>query len=354
MEKNLKTLCLSELHAASSYLDRIFHALIDLSLLHKNKDARDLARHFNLELYQFVDATLVHPALARDRLPMASVGESRRLARETARLMEALLNLDFNLDEHIRSAVDFINLFYQNARSFHALIEDETDLEIQLPRVNLVELREVGKEDEHQLPSFHLDLDNLLRWCSQGEGRISSLNWQREKRYQQLISKGHQQIFDKDYAPALETFTKAMNYLETAEILTLIGWTHSFLEDIEKAKAFCLKAIQKDPDYGPPYNDLGTYLLSEGQVNESLKWFELAKKALNYQNREYPYINAGRAYMAKKDLSKALDEFAHALTLAPYHHELHETVEKLKSTIHKSALKKVLVDNSDDSSPPVF
>lgn len=103
----------------------------------------------------------------------------------------------------------------------------------------------------------------------------------------------------------------------------------------EKAKSYCLKAIQKDPDYGPPYNDMGTYLLDENHVKESLKWFALAKKCSNYQNREYPYINSGRAYMALQQFDKALEEFSQALAYAPLHEELHETVKKLKQNIHK-------------------
>ena len=97
-----------------------------------------------------------------------------------------------------------------------------------------------------------------------------------------------------------------------------------------------LKGDPKGSRLRTPYNDLGTYLLTQGEIEESLKWFSLAKKAINYQNREYPYINSGRAWMAKKNFEKALDEFSKALTLAPFHEELHQTVEKLKRTLHRA------------------
>lgn len=93
--------------------------------------------------------------------------------------------------------------------------------------------------------------------------------------------------------------------------------------------------MQLDSQYGPAYNDFGNYILSEGQIQESLRWFELAKRAHNYQNREYPYINAGRAYVLLKDFDQALTEFSSALTIAPHHHELHETVSKLKNSLEK-------------------
>src|SRR5205085_12203391 len=102
-------------------------------------------------------------------------------------------------------------------------------------------------------------------------------------------------IAQKNFEEAKNQFFKARNYKDCAEVLTLIGWTYSLLENLREAKSYCMKAIQKDTQYGPAYNDFGNYILNEGQVRESLRWFELAKRAHNYQNREYPYINAGRA-----------------------------------------------------------
>ena len=37
---------------------------------------------------------------------------------------------------------------------------------------------------------------------------------------------------------------------ETSEVLTLIGWVYSLLDNLERGKKFCLKAIEADPDYG--------------------------------------------------------------------------------------------------------
>ena len=66
--------------------------------------------------------------------------------------------------------------------------------------------------------------------------------------------------------------------------------------------------------------------------------------------------------MTKKNLTKALEEFSKALTLAPYHEELHHTVEKLKQSIHKASVDvsflKDTVSNFDDDSgdlpPSIF
>jgi Tfp pilus assembly protein PilF len=163
------------------------------------------------------------------------------------------------------------------------------------------------------------------------------LQMRREEKYDYYLHKGHYSIAQKNYEEAKAHFYRARNYKETAEVLTLLAWSYSLLDDRAQAKAYCLKAVELDSQYGPAYNDFGNYILAEGKVEESLRWFELAKRAHNYQNREYPYINAGRAYVLLKDFERALTEFSLALTIAPHHHELHDTVAKLKISLEKTA-----------------
>jgi Tfp pilus assembly protein PilF len=158
----------------------------------------------------------------------------------------------------------------------------------------------------------------------------------REEKYEFYLHKGHYFIAQKNYDESKINFYRARNYKETAEVLTLLAWSYSLMGDKKTAKSFCLKAIQLDSQYGPAYNDYGNYLLAEGDVQDSLRWFELAKRAHNYQNREYPYINAGRANVLLQNYNQALTEFSLALTLAPHHHELHDTVSKLKNSLEKS------------------
>lgn len=201
--------------------------------------------------------------------------------------------------------------------------------------VSIAKDKETLEEETKVIAHFYLPIDDFFKARDLGLNIVEVVEHQRMKRYEDKIQEGHEAIFHKEHAKALEAFLKAQNYQDSAEVLTLVGWSYSLLGQLDKAKSYCLKAIQKDPEYGPPYNDMGSYLLAEGQTEESLKWFDLAKRAINYQNREYPFINAGRAYMTKKDLTKALEEFSGALSLAPYHEELHKTVEKLKKSLMK-------------------
>lgn len=414
MDRNTQGLLLSELHSAHAYLERLLHGLIELSSLHGMTQARLIAAEADFRLSEMIETKLFKKEFTRDTPHELGSRLLRKNINQATVLTRSLIELQGPIPAVMEFSVEMINFFYDLAHDLHVLLTEQTDLEIQYPRLNLLEMdeskqspkildmnkhREAQKQaeptgpekeeserpqkkygkaglyaikggletfqvepthneeahpeqtpnEEQGIAHFRLPLEAVKEFSKHSLSSVDSLEWQREKKYEEFLHLGHEAIYHKDHAKALELFNKSRNYRETAEILTLIGWTHSLLAQNEKAKSYCLKAIKIDPDYGPPYNDLGSYLLSEGQIDESLKWFDLAKKAPHYQNREYPYINSGRAFMAKKDLTQALEEFSKALTLAPYHEDLHKTVEKLK--------KSVMTKNSDldeDRDPTPF
>ena len=39
-----------------------------------------------------------------------------------------------------------------------------------------------------------------------------------------------------------------------------------------KATAECLRAIEIDPHFGNPYNDIGDYLMQQGKLEEAIPW----------------------------------------------------------------------------------
>lgn len=405
MDRNTQGLLLSELHSAHAYLERLLHGLIELSSLHGLTQCRLIAAEADFRLSELIETKLLRPELTRSTPHELGTRLLRKNINQATVLTRSLIELQGAIPSVVEFTVEMINFFYDVAYDLHVLVSEQTELEIQYPRLNLLEMnteaseskiidlqtrrknnetdtqvteemaetkeetrstpRRFGKaglysikggletfhiepthnepaadhtDDELGIAHFRLPLEAVKEFSKHSLSSVESLEWQREKKYEELLHLGHEAIYQKDNNKALELFNKARNYRETAEILTLIGWTHSLLAQNEKAKSYCLKAIKIDPDYGPPYNDLGSYLLSEGLVDESLKWFDLAKKAPHYQNREYPYINSGRAFMAKRDLAQALEEFSKALTLAPYHEDLHKTVEKLKKSITKGAV----------------
>jgi tetratricopeptide (TPR) repeat protein len=369
MNKNTKTILLSELYAATGYSERLFHALLDVTDLGRGTAVKLIGERLFVDLNEFFTNKVYGLHQTQSLALPSGLLETQQLVDACKCAMEAQVKMSFHpVEILVPNVVEFINLLYSYAHEFHEILSLGSDLEIQLPRVNLIEIhykpeetieehlspyQEVEEEwDDLEVPTFTLDVGHVLNVLEDNIGEISSLEWQRNKKYEEFLKEGHDAVFKQDQDKALDKFLKALNYKETAEILTLIGWAHSMKKNFDDAKSYCLKAIKLDPNYGPPYNDLGSYLLTEGQTGESLKWFELAKKATNYQNREYPYINAGRAYMARNEYELALNEFSKALTLAPFHEELHVTVEKLKKSLKKK--DKSSLDKQFDEMPPTL
>jgi Tfp pilus assembly protein PilF len=86
---------------------------------------------------------------------------------------------------------------------------------------------------------------------------------------------------------------------------------------LDQAVQDCQNAIEIDPEFGNPYNDIGVYLMQLELLDEAIPWFEKAKVAPRYTPRHFPYLNLGHIYMAKGDQNKALEEYVRALDLDP-------------------------------------
>lgn len=338
--EGLTHLALSELHTCQSYFQRLFYALLELSDVSGTTPVRSWASSFNHQLRLHIKRHFLNNDFITEEdqaIETLSLFEAKDKARLYFKTLEGILELNLIEEERFPEVMSLtLNLLFLHARRLHIVINEQTNntLTIDLPRVCLMDTLAT----DEGVPAYRVDSETIFNLKEDREAPIRSLTGQREKKYNDLIEKGHAWVSKKENDLARESFLRALNFQETAEAYNLIGWTYSLEGQYEKAKKFCLKAIQTDPAYGAPYNDLGSYLLAEGEVNESLKWFELAKNSRNYQNREYPYINAGRAYMGKREFKKALKEFSMALTLAPFNEELHETVQRLKETLSKSEL----------------
>ena len=86
---------------------------------------------------------------------------------------------------------------------------------------------------------------------------------------------------------------------------------------LDDAIAECHKAIETDPTFGNPYNDIGAYLLQQGNVDEAIPWFQRALDAPRYESYCFPHMNLGRAYEVKRQWSAAIREFQLALEQRP-------------------------------------
>jgi Tfp pilus assembly protein PilF len=125
----------------------------------------------------------------------------------------------------------------------------------------------------------------------------------------------HQMAGELDRAIAL--YQESIARHPTAEAHTFLGWTYSFQGRLAEAIAECKHAIAVDPDFGNPYNDIGSYLIKLGRLDEAIPWLEAAMKAPRYEPRHYPHCNLGQVYWTQGLLAKARREFARALEIEP-------------------------------------
>jgi len=78
---------------------------------------------------------------------------------------------------------------------------------------------------------------------------------------------------------AVDLYKQSISAYPTAEAHTFLGWTYSFMGMTDEAIDECHRAIEVDPDFGNPYNDIGVYLIEKGDHNGAISWLERAIQA---------------------------------------------------------------------------
>jgi tetratricopeptide (TPR) repeat protein len=133
---------------------------------------------------------------------------------------------------------------------------------------------------------------------------------------------------------AVERYRESLAVLPTAEAHTFLGWTLSFQGKLDEAVEECLRAIEVDPDFGNPYNDIGVYLMQQGRLDEALPWLEKAKRAPRYEPRQFPFMNTARIYMKQGRWWEALHEFEAAVAAAPDDKAAHQALHSLRGRLN--------------------
>ena len=137
------------------------------------------------------------------------------------------------------------------------------------------------------------------------------------KRALQLWKEGCSLHSDGKLDQAMKSYDRSIGVCPTAEAHTFKGWVFSNMKKYSKAIAECKTAVSIDPKYGNAYNDIGSYLIHLGKLDEAERWLVLAKRAPRYDQRHYPYMNMGRVYAARGQVWRAIHEFEQALSIAP-------------------------------------
>ncbi len=151
---------------------------------------------------------------------------------------------------------------------------------------------------------------------------------------QELVQQGYELQMAKQYEQAINLYKQSIEVYPTAEAHTFLGWAYSFQERLDEAIEECHRAIEVDPDFGNPYNDIGVYLMQKERFDEALSWLEKAKQAPRYQPRHFPYLNSGRIYMARGEWFKALKEFEQAVKIMPDDQGARQALAELRGRLN--------------------
>lgn len=116
---------------------------------------------------------------------------------------------------------------------------------------------------------------------------------------------------------AASLYQESIELHPTAEAYTFLGWTYRFQGRLDAAIAECKKAIEVDPSFGNPYNDIGAYLIEKGEFADAIPWLEKAVSSERYESYHYAWYNLGRAYAAMEMFKRARECFERALQIEP-------------------------------------
>jgi Tfp pilus assembly protein PilF len=155
-----------------------------------------------------------------------------------------------------------------------------------------------------------------------------------EETARKLRDQAYEMQMSGDLVGAIDLYTRSIRDHPTAEAYTFRGWTYSFLRDLDHAIADCKRAIEIDPAFGNPYNDIGVYLIDQGKPDEALPWLEKAIKAPRYESRCFPWANLARIYEAKAEWNMALIHFQRSLQENPTYPVARSGISRLRSLMN--------------------
>ena len=116
---------------------------------------------------------------------------------------------------------------------------------------------------------------------------------------------------------AIELYTLSIGYHPTAEAFTFRGWAYSHEGKYDKAIEECIHAIELDPGYGNPYNDIGAYLIEIGEYDEAERWLHKALEIERYTTPHFALYNLGRVFERQGKWFEAVRQYREAFEAEP-------------------------------------
>jgi len=151
---------------------------------------------------------------------------------------------------------------------------------------------------------------------------------------QELFHRAYEHQMRGELEQAVTLYKQSIEVFPTAEAHTFLGWTYSFMGLFDEAIEECRRAIEVDPDFGNPYNDIGAYLIERGELEAAIPWLEKATRARRYEARAYPHFNLGRVYEAKREYRRALESYRQAWREQPGYATALKAIRRLQAMMN--------------------
>ena len=116
---------------------------------------------------------------------------------------------------------------------------------------------------------------------------------------------------------AIELYKTSLEIAATSDAHTLLARAYARCGRTHEAVAECHQAIKLDAECGEAWNDVGTYLVELGRIEESILYFERAIRAHHCDAPHDPHFNLGRVYERLGRWYEAVDEYDQAAALLP-------------------------------------
>jgi tetratricopeptide (TPR) repeat protein len=150
-----------------------------------------------------------------------------------------------------------------------------------------------------------------------GEELLTGEQAEAKREALRLFQSAYEKQMSGSLDEAVDLYHQSIEAFPTAEAHTFLGWTYSFMNMTDEAIEECHRAIEVDPDFGNPYNDIGAYLIEQGNLYAAIPWLQRAMTATRYECYFYPHFNLGRVCESLGRAYDALREYKTAIDLNP-------------------------------------
>lgn len=308
----------TELLIAKSYLNRLFLAIEQSDSKNKSQNIFQFLEILKLELVIFFNAE------SEIEKPWTEID-----LQNCHSYIERMLMLPFYTKKNALLAINYINKIFSASHEIHNQLLPFKNLNITLPQTLIA-----TKIIQEHIPIFQIENNFLIDFkFDKFDNEIFFIEKVRESKFQELISEGKNQLAIKNYQKAIDIFSQARKFNNNEEILTLLAWSNSLNNNQQEALKNCELALKLNPHYGPALNELGCILLKQKNYINSLIFFNKAKKGTYLENREYPFVNAGKAHFALNNFNEALKEFSMAKIISPDNSELDKIITQLREKL---------------------